>query len=120
MKKGYIVAAIVWLTALAATAILTSVLRPNSLHINWSLTELLKPGGVIIVLIPSIALLLLFFALMLNRGQPRIAKIIVSVSFAILLVLTLVGSISLWGLVFAPAAFFLYKAVAGNNSPKTG
>ena len=34
------------------------------------------------------------------------------------LVLTLIGMVSLWGLVFAPAAYFLYKAMSGTDPAK--
>lgn len=119
MKKGFIIAAAAWLASLAIIFISYSIFQPNQVHITWSLREFLDPFKFITAGLPSLALILLLFALALIQNHPHRAKTMVQMSFGILVILSLTGVLSVFGLLMAPAAWFAHNAMAGNGQAKT-
>ncbi|APV43506.1 hypothetical protein Dform_00143 [Dehalogenimonas formicexedens] len=118
MKKGYVIAAAVWLGSLGAIAIGYSIFQSNNVHITWSFAQFLDPLKFFTVGLPILALLLLSGALLIIQSNQRAAKILVQVGFAILLILTLTAILSILGLLMAPAAWFAYQGLGGGEKPK--
>jgi hypothetical protein len=118
LKKGYIVAAVVWLGSLAVIATGYSIFQSNYVHITWSLSEFRDPLKLFTVGLPILALVFLCLAIPLIRNSKRTAKILVQVSFGILLILTLTAVLSVLGVLMAPAAWFAYQGINGNGEAK--
>ena len=118
MKKGYIIAAAVWLGLLAVIALAYSITHPNEFHINWALSEFSDPLKFVTVGLPILILGLLVGSLALARDHERVARTMVQISFVILLVLSVTAILSVFGLLIAPAAWFAYRAMAGNGQQK--
>ncbi|XUX00566.1 MAG: hypothetical protein TUN42_00895 [Dehalogenimonas sp.] len=118
MKKGYIIAAAAWLASLAVIAIGYSIFQSRYVHITWSLSEFLDPLKFFTVGLPILALVLLYVALLFIQNNQRVAKVLVQLGFAILLILTLTSILSILGLLMAPAAWFAYQGMQGTG-PKS-
>ena len=118
MKKGFIIAAAVWLASLAVIAIGYSIFQPRSYHINWSPSEFLDPAKFFVVGLPILAIALLFGSLRLLRNHEQGAKTMVQMAFTVLIILSATAIFSLFGLLMAPAAWFAYQAMASNGQTK--
>ena len=116
MKKGFIVAAIIWLSLLAVVATvgyLIYSLGPRSRPISEGLSDLLP-----LFIIYFGFLGFMWLAIELNVDRPETAKTIIQIWFTILFLVSLTAVVSLLGLLIAPAAYFLFQAMTGKGEPK--
>ncbi|AKG52954.1 hypothetical protein DGWBC_0267 [Dehalogenimonas sp. WBC-2] len=116
MRKNYIMAATIWLTALASAGAIGYMiygLGHNFRNITESFIDLIPLFAVTLTFVVSMVLAL---KIMTRHGNS--AKTIVQIWFSILLIVSLTAFVSFFGLLIAPAAYFLYLGMARNGSAK--
>ena len=117
IRKGYVVFAMVWLSALVLIATVSYLL--------YGLNGPRRPVAEgIIDLLPLFIILGGFIALMtvaikLRHNRPELAKTIIQIWFAILLLVSLTAVASLLGLLVAPAAYYLYLSMSKTDPAKS-
>ena len=115
MKKGYIIATMVWLAALFAVMAITDLAQSPGFSSRLSMG---LDGGV--VFLGALALIIIgLLALALNyaKNRPQEARVTIRICMVVLILYAIAGIFSI-GLYIAPAAYLLYLATADGGQKK--